>query len=67
MSGRLLQLRGEPPDPETGDCVPPAERDRGKQPCSAAPARRQPVLHGQALRQVGQGLQAALELRESPQ
>lgn len=66
MSGCLLQLRGEPPDPQTGDCLPPAEWDSGQQSRRAAPARREPVLHGQDVHQVRQGLQEALELREGP-
>ena len=67
VSGGLLQLRGEPPDPKTGDGLPPAEWDSGKQSCGAAPPRREPVLHGQDVHQVRQGLQEALELREGPQ
>ena len=67
MSGGLLQLRGEPPDPQTGDGLPPAEWDGGQQSRGTAPARREPVLHGQDVHQVRQGLQEALELREGPQ
>ena len=67
VPGRLLQLRGEPPDPETGDGLSAAEWNRGQQPRSAAPASSQSVLHGQDVHQIGQGLQEALELREGPQ
>ena len=66
VPGRLLQLRGQPPDPQTGDSLSPAEWDCSKQSCSTAPTCRQPVLHGQDVCQVRQGLQETLELREGP-
>ena len=62
VPGSLLQLRGEPPDPETGDSLSATEWDRGQQPSSAASASCEPVLHGQDVHQIGQGLQEALEL-----
>ena len=62
VPGSILQLRGEPPDTETGDSVSATEWDSGQQPSSAASASCEPVLHGQDVHQIGQGLQEALEL-----
>ena len=58
------QLCGEPPDSKTRNSLPAPERNCRQQPGRPATEGREPVLHGQDVHQVGQGLQEALELRE---